>query len=178
MEHASFLKQIVCESRKIIVNHLTYDGQVGTLCLQNHQSTVAPSSCSSAHLREHHEGMLVSTEVGIVEHCVGIEDAHDSHIAEVKSLRYHLRTDKNVGPTGREVADDAAICSGGTSSVEVHSGYSCSGEEFSYAVFYLLRAISAPRELGALAVGALLWHGVSETAVVAGQQILRAMVSQ
>ena len=53
--------------------------------------------------------MLIGTEVRIIEHSIGIEDAHNGDTVEVESLGDHLRTDKEVGATCGEVVDNALV---------------------------------------------------------------------
>lgn len=45
---------------------------------------------SSRHLFEHIESSFARPEIGIVEHCIGIEHAHCGDIFEIQTFRYHL----------------------------------------------------------------------------------------
>ena len=99
-EHLALGTQVGIERLEIITHHLMNDGQRRTLRLQDDQTTTAFPPGTTAHLRHHHERMLVSTEVGLIEHAVGIDDAHDRHFLEVESFRNHLRADEQIGAPG------------------------------------------------------------------------------
>ena len=96
-EHAALLKQVAGERLKVARNDLLYHWQVGALGLQYDESALVAPASSAAHLREHLERLLVGTEIGIVEHSVGIQNTHDCDTREVEPLGYHLRADEYVG---------------------------------------------------------------------------------
>lgn len=153
------------------MHHLPDDRQLRASRLQNHQSALPFASCPATHLRHHHEGVLVCTEVRIVQHGVGIENAHDTHLVKIQPFGNHLRADEQIGAAGREVVDDALVgipCAGG---VEIHAGHTRFGKEVAYPVFYLFGAVSPAMELGRTAVGTLRGHRVGITAIVAGEQV-------
>ena len=89
-----------------------------------------------------------------------------------------LRADEYVGSAAGEVVDDASVGTGRPRGVEVHAGYACFGEQFAHAVLDLLRAVAATEQFGALAVWALLRHGVGVAAVVAGEKVHRAVIGE
>ena len=97
MKHSSLFQDALEEGFVIIVYHLTDDRKRRILGLQNHESPLALSSGSSAHLRHHHEGMLVGSEVWIVQHRVGIQNTHNPHFVKVETFGYHLRTYQKIG---------------------------------------------------------------------------------
>ena len=70
--------------------------QTGIVGLQYHLSLVTLASCAPCHLSHHGEGVLVGSEVGLVEHGVGGEDADDADAVEVQTFRHHLRADEQV----------------------------------------------------------------------------------
>ena len=177
-EHAALLKQVAGERLEVARNDLLYHWQVGTLGLQYDESALVAPSGSATHLREHLKRLLVGTEVGIVEHGVGVEYAHNGNPREVEPLGYHLRADEYVGSAAGEVVDDASVGSCRARGVEVHAGYACFGEQLAHAVLNLLRAVAATEQFGALAVGALLRYGVGVAAVVAGEQVHRAVIGE
>lgn len=81
-----------------MAHDLLDDGRVGLAGLQDDQALlIALPAGPAAHLREHGKSLLVGTEVGNVEHGVGIEDAHDADMVEVEALGHHLRADEHVG---------------------------------------------------------------------------------
>ena len=75
-ELASLLKQLLIESSIVILYHLHNNWQFLVSGLQQHMSALALAAGTPAYLRHHHKSMLVGTEIGIVQHGVGIEDAN------------------------------------------------------------------------------------------------------
>ena len=75
----------------------------------NFTADIYPLGGSSTHLRHHHKGMLIGTEVWDIKHGIGIEDAHHGDMGEVESLSHHLCPDENLCALGREVVDDTLI---------------------------------------------------------------------
>ena len=177
-EHAALLEQVAGERLEVARHDLLYHGQVGALGLQYHKSALVAPARSAAHLREHLKRLLVGTEVGIVEHGVGIQNAHDRDAREVEPLGYHLRADEYVGSAAGEVVDDASVGASRARRVEVHAGDARLGEQLAHAVLNLLRAVASTEQFGALAVGALLRHGVGVAAVVAGEQVHRTVIGE
>ena len=108
-EVAALLQQLVVEGRPVVGDHLTDDGQLRLSCLQDDQTALLFAACTSADLCHHHKGMLVGSEVRLVEHGVGIEDAHYADAVEVETLAHHLRADEDVGAPLREVADNVFV---------------------------------------------------------------------
>ena len=108
-EGTALVEQVAVEGFVVVAHHLLDDGQLRTLGLQEHQPLATFAACPAADLCHHHEGMLVGAEVGIVEHGVGIEDAHHGDFVEIQSLGDHLCADEQVGTSGGEVADEALV---------------------------------------------------------------------
>ena len=96
-KEGTLLEQRVVERLIVVANHLADYRQVGALGLQYHQPTLTPSASAPRHLAHHHEGMLVGAKVGIVEHGVGVENAHHRHVVEIEALGNHLRANEHVG---------------------------------------------------------------------------------
>ena len=94
---ASLQFQTSIECLIVILHYLMYHWQLWTPGLHYHQSALSFSSCSSCHLRHHHEGMLPSPEIRHIEHRVGRQYAHHADIIKVQSLCHHLRSDEQVG---------------------------------------------------------------------------------
>ena len=171
VEQSSLGKQLCIERLPVVVYNLPYHRLLHIFSLENNQSSAAFAPSSSCHLRHHREGMFIGAEVRLVEHRVGIEDAHHFHVVEVESLAHHLRTDKNLSPAGRKIIYYPFIGIAGASGVEVHSCYGHSGEEFHNLFLNLLRAIAVWPEVFTLAVRTFLWYRVCKTAVVARKLI-------
>ena len=170
VEELALLHQRLEETLIVVSHYLVNDRQVSVLRLQEHQSALPLASCSSAHLSHHHEGVLIGTEVGIVEHRVGIQYAHHAHVVKVEPLAYHLRADKNVGLSCRKLAYQSFVGVARAGGVEVHC-HACLRKQFAYQVFNLLRSEAAASQIRALTVGTHLWHGVSVATIVAGHQV-------
>ena len=115
--------------------------------------------------------MLIGTEVGLVEHGVGIEDAHDADAVEVEALGDHLCADEQVGASGREVADDALVGIARAGGVEVHACHAGLWEDVAQLVLDLLRAIAPPLQFLLPQAGTLGRDPVGVAAVVAGQLV-------
>lgn len=81
---------------KVIAYYLLYKWYGRTFRLKDDKTSFSFASSTSADLRHHHIGMLISTEIRIVEHCVSIEDAHYRHLVKVESLGYHLCTYQDI----------------------------------------------------------------------------------
>ena len=165
-EGETFVAEIVVEGGVVVVDDLTDDGQLRLSRLQNDQTALAATSGSSADLRHHHEGMLIGPEIGLVEHGVGIEDAHDGHLVEVEALGDHLGANEQVGTSGTEVADDALVGLARTGGVEVHTADAGLREDVAHGGLYLLGAVAARTQFGAATAGAGGGHLIDGTAVV------------
>ena len=83
MELLTLGNQGLIESRIVVADNLTENGQIGTLGLQDHQATLTFAPCTATDLGHHHKGMFVGPEIRIVQHRIGIEDAHDADLIEV-----------------------------------------------------------------------------------------------
>ena len=58
---------------------------------------LAFSTSTTSHLRYHHVGGFPCSEIGIVEHGIGREDAHNANVVEVETLCHHLCAYEKVG---------------------------------------------------------------------------------
>ena len=123
------------------------------VCSTTPAALVLPSG-ASGNLRHQLEGALVGAEVGIVQHGVGIEYAHNADVVEVQTLGHHLRAYQDVRLALLEIGDDALVGGTGAGGVQVHTGYAGVGEEGFDVIFYFFRAeaavaqVSAPRRRG------------------------------
>ena len=111
--------------------------------------------------------MFVGTEVGIVEHTVGIEDAHHRHLGKIKTFADHLCAHQHIGAAYREIADDPLVGITAASGVEVHARHFGIGEEVHHLVFDLLRAITTTTQVATATAGAHLGYAVSGSTIVA-----------
>ena len=169
MEKAPFLKKIIVKTGIIVVHNLMDDGKLRTACLQDDKSLLALPSRTPRHLAHHHERMLISPEVGIIEHCIGIEDPDNRHIVEVEPFGYHLRTDEHIGLALAELTDKALVGTARTRGVKVHSRYPCLRKLRTYEVFYLLRAIAPVGKMRIATIGTTFRHRHREATVMAGE---------
>ena len=167
MKHATLLEQLFVERLVVVSHHLSDDGQLRVAGLKNHLSASTLASCASCHLRHHHESMLVGTEVRIVEHGVGIENAHHRHVAEVETLAHHLCAYEQVGGSRREFVYDTFVCIACTGGVEIHPRHTCLGEYLAYAVLNVLRAIAPRAQLSASATRTFGRHIIHTATVMA-----------
>ena len=159
------------ESGIVVVHHLADDGHILLLGLQDDQSALLLAACPSADLRHHHEGVLVGTEVGHVEHGVGTDDAYHRDVVEVKTLRDHLRANQDIGAPSPEVGDDALVGIAGAGGVQVHAGDAGIGERLAHLLLYLLRAVAVGAQVGGATAGTLRGYLIGGSAVVAGQLV-------
>ena len=160
------------------MHHLLDDGHVFLLGLQDDQAALVLTSCTSADLCHHHKGVFVGTEVGIVQHRVGIDDTHHRHLVEVQSLGHHLRTYQDIRASGRKVADDALIGIARSGGVQVHTGNVGFRERLAHLFLYLLRTVAACSQVGTAATRTLCRHSVGIATVVARQLVQLAVVGQ
>ena len=171
MESPSFLQQVLVEACIIVMNHLRDDRQRGRLGLQYHLASLALSPGPSAHLSHHHKGMLVGSEVGIIEHGIGIQYAHHTHLVEIQSLGDHLGANEQIGLTRREIIYQPLVSIAGTGGVQIHTGDTSLGKDIRQLVFDAFGTQTSPHEFCTSTVGALHWHRISISAIVTGEQV-------
>ena len=97
-------------------------------------------------LYHHHKGMLVGSEVGIIEHGVGIQYAHHTHLVEIQSLADHLRANEQIGLTRREIVYQPFVGIAGTGGVQIHTGDTSLGEYIRQLVFDAFGTQTSPHE--------------------------------
>ena len=177
-EGAALVEQVVEKGLVVVDHHLLDDGQLRTLGLQQHHSPFTFSPCPAAHLRHHHEGMLVGTEIGVVEHRVSIEDSHHGNAVEIQTFGNHLRTDEQIGTTCREVADDALVGRTGARGVEIHTRHLCLRENRHNLVLDFLRSIAASLQFRGTAAGAHRRHLITAPTIVASHLLGVFMIGE
>ena len=166
-----FCQQVRIECPVVILHHLPDNRQIRALRLQDDQPPPSFPSRPSADLTHHHKRLLVSAEVGIVQHRVGIQDAHDRHLFEVQSFGNHLRTDQEVALSRGEIMDQTFVGIARPGGVEVHAGNARLGENVADFILYLFRTVTASADVSALAAGAYLRHTHRVATVVAGEVV-------
>ena len=171
-------QKVAEESSVIIVNHLMNDGNIRAFRLEDDQSATASTTCTATDLRHHHKGMLVGTEVGIIEHRVSIEDAHHGYTVEVETLGDHLGANKDVGAPRREIVDNAFVSLTGTGGVKIHAGDTSLREDGAHFVFDFLRSIATRLKFTTATSRALGRHLISIAAVMTSKLIEVAMKGQ
>ena len=128
VEKSALFIQVFIESLAIVGCHLFYHRQICRLCLQYHQSLLTLTACSTAHLLQHHIRMFVGTEVGIVEHRVGIQYSYQLHTVEIQSLCYHLCAYQHICFSVCKVFNNPCIRILGASSIKIHTCHLGFGE--------------------------------------------------
>lgn len=109
-------------------------GRLGFTSLQNDKSLTTPATGTPRHLAHHHKRMLIGAEVGIVEHAVSIKYTYHGHVAKIKSLADHLRTNEHIGATAPKLVDDALVSIACARGVEVHTSHTRFGEVVAHKV--------------------------------------------
>ena len=141
-KHLAF-KHLGVEHLPIVVGrNLTDDVAVGRACLEDDMACMVLAPCSSCHLAEGLEGTLIASEVGQVEHGVGIEDANHRDIVEIESFGHHLGAYEDVGLVVGEIVDDVLVVGAGTGGVEIHAEGGGSFEQFRNLFLNLFGACS------------------------------------
>src|SRR5690554_5559319 len=95
-EHFPLCYVIFVEALKLIADHKPDNRVFRITGLKYYTSTLVFSSRTSTYLGHHLETAFKSSEIGTVEHTVGIEDADKAYPVKVKSLGHHLCTDKDI----------------------------------------------------------------------------------
>ena len=94
---------------------------VGVTGLDDDLTLLVRPAGTSRHLFKHVEGPLVATEVREIDHCVGIEDAHNAHGIKIQPFGHHLGTHQDIGAVLRELVDDAVIAVLAACRVQIHA---------------------------------------------------------
>ena len=178
VERLALGNQALVQCHVVVADHLADDGQVLLFRLQDNQSASTFAARTSSHLRHHHEGMFIGTEVGLVQHTVGIDDAHHADLVEIQSLGNHLCTYQYIGAACSEVADDALIAIACASGVQVHTRDAGFGKCLAHLFLYLLSTIAVRPEVSVSTARTLCGHLVDRSAIVARQLVQLAMQRQ
>ena len=120
----------------------------------------------------------MSAEVRHIGHLVGVDNAHHTHAVKIKSLREHLRTDKDVGFACLELADDLFVRRPRTCGVEVHTRGAGIGKYGLYFRLYFLRAVTYVAQVRLMTVRTRAWHVVTLPTIVTDQALLALMIRE
>ena len=116
--------------RGVVVLHGIADGLVPRIVgLNDDGAAFAVTASSSRYLHNLLEGAFVGAEVGKRDEIVGTDDTHDADIVEVESFGDHLRAYQYVDIVVFEVVDNLKVPFLLLSTVHVHAGNACFGEQ-------------------------------------------------
>ena len=122
---------------------------VGGPGLDIHLASLGAASCPPGDLRHKLKGPFGRPEVGEMEPCVGIHDAHDRHVRKIEPLCDHLGAEQDVDRAGGHALEHAVMRPLGAGGVQIHAGNASLGESQTDEVLQLLRA-EAPHPVGRL----------------------------
>ena len=147
MKHLPFGKLAAHHTFVIVGNHLGNDGVLDALGLQHYPTPLILPSRTSCHLGHKLESTLIGTKVRIIQHCIGIQNAHHAHMIEIQSFGNHLRTDKNIRLSLFKIRNDTLV--GGTRAgcIQVHTCNGCLGKQKFDVIFYLFRTKTAVTQI-------------------------------
>ena len=139
----------------------------GVVGLYYHLAGIPVTSGATAYLRHLLEGTLVAAEVGVVDEVVGIDDPHHAHILKVKAFGHHLRADKYLYTSVREVVEEFYVLVLLQCAVKVHTCHPSFGEHDLQVFLYALGADAGHAQMGGVARGTLRGHRDAVATVVA-----------
>ena len=143
MKDLPFGKLSVHHAFIVVTNHLRDNGMLDTLGLQHHPSPFVLPPCTPCHLSHQLKGTLIGAKIRIIQHCIGIKDAHHTHVVEVQSLRNHLRPDKNIRFSLFEIRNYTLVSRTRAGCVQVHTGNGRLRKQALDVILYLLRTKTA-----------------------------------
>ena len=163
----AFGEFVLIKALVVVVHDEANDGMLRIGGLDEHLALLVRASGASGHLLHHVEGAFARAEVGETDHGVGIENAHDAHRIEVKSLGHHLRAHEDVGLVSREFVDDAVVTVLVACGVEVHARDFLAREHLIDVVLDALGAIAHNLDAGQSAGGTQVGQTDGVSAIVA-----------
>ncbi len=125
---------------------------------------------TARHLLQHLKSPLVTAEIGLIEHTIGIEHRHQRHIVEMQALADHLRADQDVRLVAGKGVDDVLIGRLAARGIQIHTQHTSLREELRHLVLDTLRAKALHPHL-ATARRATGRYGNGIAAIVARQTI-------
>ena len=153
----------------VVGSYLSDDVSVGRTGLEDDMARAIVASGTSSHLAERLECALIATEVGEVEHGVGIKNAHNRNVVEVEAFSDHLGTDEDVGAMVGKVGDDGFVLLPCLGCVEIHTEGCRPFKQFVDLFFNLFRACTHIHEPFSLTRRALCGDMCGIAAIVAGE---------
>ena len=122
--------------------------------------------------------MFEGTEIGVVQHVVGIQDTHHRHFGEIQTLTDHLCSHQDLRLTLREVFDNPFIGIPAARGIHIHPRHFHIWEKLHQLIFYLLCADPSSTNSLTLTVRTYLRHLIHTTTIMASQLIIPFMVGQ
>ena len=120
-EHLA-LGQLISQKQRAIVARRGADGRgVGLVGLHEHAPGQLSAAGAARHLLDQVERALVRTEIGQLQLRVGVDDAHQGDVIEVKALRDHLRAEQHRRLRRREPLEQALVGPLPAGSVGIHA---------------------------------------------------------
>ena len=162
----------------VIPHHLLDDRQIGRLGLKDDQPLLVLPSGTTCHLSHQLESPFVASEVGIVQHRVGIENTHHTDVLKVQPLGNHLRTYQYIGLSLLEVGNDFLVSRTGTGGIQIHSCHPCFGKDELDIILDALRAETFMLKLHASTSRTRAGHLVGASAIVASEHIQALVIGQ
>ena len=108
-EHLA-LGQLVSQKQRAIVARRGADGRgVGLVGLHEHAPGQLRAAGAAGNLFDQVERALVGAEIGQLQLRVGVDDAHQGDVVEVKALRDHLRAEQHRRLRRRELLEQALV---------------------------------------------------------------------
>jgi len=119
-EISSFQNLLPVHGLVIVADHILDNRVVGIVRLDDHFSPFIFPACPAAYLGHQLKTPFVGSEIGETDHIIGIHDAHHTHMVEIQSFGYHLRSYKDIDALFFKITDNALIGMFRTGSVEIH----------------------------------------------------------
>ena len=105
---------------------------LGRVGLDDSPALVAASAGPADHLSQQREGVLIAAVIVEIQHTVGVEHAHQSHVGEIEPLCDHLGTDEDIILAVCEGAQLLLVRRARHSGIGIHTQYPRAGEDLGY----------------------------------------------
>src|SRR5512138_3096116 len=144
--------------------------------LYDHFALLSLPPCPAAYLFHQLVAALMGSEIGEIEHIVGVQDTDQADIIKIKSFGDHLCTDQHLYPSFFKIVNDALMGIFRAGRIEVHATNGRFWENVSQLLLHLLRPESFHEDASALALRACYRHVFRIAAVVALDLIFLLMI--
>ena len=171
MEHLSFGKLSVHHTFVIIGYYLGNDKMVDAFGLQHYPTPFVLPSCTSRHLSHKLESTLIGTKIRIIQHSIGIQNAHYTYMVEVQSLGNHLRTDKNICLSLFKVCNNTLISSTRAGCIQIHTDNGSFGKQKFDVTLYLFRTKTSVTQIRTLTGWADARQLIGISTIMTGQLV-------